>query len=139
MPERRLGFHSISSSIFALLKVTEDIRRELDGGKLNFLILLDYSKAFDTADHKLLLLKLGHFSIFFFFFDTSTRFLSSYLLNRSKFMHSINGQSTALNLHRGVHQGSLLVLILFAIYINDMSTNSNIKQCMCMQIMVRYT
>ena len=39
-------------TITALLNVTEDIYECLENSELVFLVLLDYSKAFDCANHK---------------------------------------------------------------------------------------
>ena len=42
----------------ALLKLTEDIYEAMDDSDVTLLVLLDFSKAFDTVNHKLLLAKL---------------------------------------------------------------------------------
>lgn len=52
------GFRPFHSCTSALLKVTDDLRAALDRDQINFLTLLDFSKAFDTVNHQQLLLKL---------------------------------------------------------------------------------
>ena len=54
------GFRTGHSTTTALLKVTEDIREAMDPRELTVLTLLDFSKAFDTVDHDLLIQKLKH-------------------------------------------------------------------------------
>ena len=46
------------STITALLNVSDDIYEALENSELTFLVLLDYSKAFDCANHRLILAKL---------------------------------------------------------------------------------
>ena len=48
-------FHSTES---ALLKINNDILASLDAGKVTALTLLDFSAAFDTIDHTILLRRL---------------------------------------------------------------------------------
>ena len=47
----------------ALLKLVNDITKELDKGNCSIGIFIDLSKAFDTVDHKLLLRKMEHYGI----------------------------------------------------------------------------
>ncbi|XP_034240159.1 uncharacterized protein LOC117644657 [Thrips palmi] len=52
------GYRKGHSTVTALLKVADDIRQSIDHRKLTLLVLLDFSKAFDRVNHKLLLIKL---------------------------------------------------------------------------------
>lgn len=55
LPNFQSGFRADHSCATALLSVTDDIIREIDKGNLTLLVLLDYSKAFDTINHNVLL------------------------------------------------------------------------------------
>jgi Reverse transcriptase (RNA-dependent DNA polymerase) len=48
------GFRAGHSTTTALLTITDDIYRDIDRGMSVLLVLLDFSKAFETVDHSLL-------------------------------------------------------------------------------------
>ena len=55
-----LVFDIIIPTNHALINETEGVRKNLDKGKRGCGIFLDLQKAFDTVDHKILLVKLDH-------------------------------------------------------------------------------
>lgn len=109
------GFRKNFSTTSALLKVTDDIRFAMDQKKLTFLILFDFSKAFDMVDHKILLAKLRGLKI-----SQSVReWFSSYLLSRQQMVVDSDGNTSLwLLCALGVPQGSVLGPLLFSIYIS---------------------
>ena len=59
----QFGFRNGCSSNYALTSLTEMIRKALDKGKFACGVFIDLQKAFDTADHGILLSKLNHYGV----------------------------------------------------------------------------
>ena len=97
----------------ALLEATDSWAYDIDNGKINGVIFLDLKKAFDTADHQILLSKLNYYGIH----GKSFKWFHSYLENRTQ-KCSVNGSlSNSYSLTCGVPQGTILGPLLFLLYI----------------------
>ena len=102
----------------ALLKVVNDLFLSLNKGNISVLALLDFSSAFDTIDHTILVHRLR---TDFGFTDTVLQWFSSYLTDRTHYVSLCNHCSDFAPVHAGVPQGSVLVPILFTMYIKPLS------------------
>ena len=77
---------------------------------------IDLSKAFDSISHKILFKKLKCFG----FKKTSTKLIRSYLKDRTQKLVFSGNEFGWVLLNRGVGQGTVLVPVLFNIYVNDL-------------------
>ena len=85
---------------------------------ISVLALLDFSSAFDTIDHTILVHRL-HTD--FGFTDTVLQWFSSYLTDRTHYVSLSNHCSDFAPVHSGVPQGSVLGPILFTMYVKPLS------------------
>ena len=102
----------------ALLKVVNDLFLSLNKGNISVLALLDFSSAFDTIDHTILVQRL-HAD--FGFTDTVLKWFSSYLTDRTHYVSLSTHCSAFTHVHSGVPQASVLGPMLFPMYIKPLS------------------
>ena len=59
----QFGFRQHYSASYALINITENIRKALDEGNISCGVFVNLQKTFDTVDHQILLAKLNHYGI----------------------------------------------------------------------------
>ena len=112
----QFGFRPSLSTNNALMSITENIQSPLDQNKFCARVFVDLKKAFDTVDHEILLKKLSHYGIR----GIANEWFCSNLTNRKQYVIIGNQVSTLNEISTRVPQGSVLGLLLFLIYINDL-------------------
>ena len=110
LTDRKIGYRSGCSTHSALLELTDYILTSMNELCVTILVLFDLSKAFDTVDHRTLLLKLRKLN----FDDTVIKWFSSYLSGRSQAVVDDNrNASNWTYITSGIPRGSILGLLLF--------------------------
>jgi hypothetical protein len=109
------GFRKLHSTGTALLRITEDIRLSLGKREVTIMVLFDFSKAFDSVIHEVLLCKLRYLN----FSESAIKWVASYLCNRSFCVYDSNEKSNWKTLTCGVPQGSVLGPLLYTLYTFD--------------------
>ena len=102
----------------ALLIVVNILLLSLSKGKISVLALHDFSSAFDTFDHNILVHRL-HNDLGFT--DAVLQWFSSYLTDRTHYVSLSNHCSAFAPVHSGVPQGSVLGTMLFTMHIKPLS------------------
>ena len=105
----KFGFRQKYSTTHPFINLTESIRKTLDEGSFSFGIFVDFQKAFDTADHKILLRKLEFYGIR----GVRNDWFKSYLSDRKQFVSISGYNSDLMPVIYGVTQGSVLGPLLF--------------------------
>ena len=112
----QFGFRKGHSTEQAIFEITDTLKKAMNKKLVTCGVFLDFSKAFDTVNHKILLSKLYHYGIRGIPHD----WFRNYLHNRTQFVKIGSSQSNAETITCGIPQGSTLGPLLFLLYINDL-------------------
>ena len=121
------GFRTDHSKDFCLAQLTGFVSTGMDKQMHISTTLVDLQKVFDTLDHGVLLKKMKYFGFGTYVIKCFEPYLSS-----RKYLFCIdNAFSETGTLKYGVPQGSILGLLLFLLYANDLpqSLSDTVSYC----------
>ncbi len=110
------GFRKGHFTTTCLIDFLDGIYDDIENGMVSGVLFLDLKKAFDLVNHKILLNKMRSAGLS----TKCVKWFDSYLKNRCQATKVNNEMSSVGRVRYGIPQGSILGLLLFVIYINDL-------------------
>ena len=118
----QFGFRSGHSTAMALMCLVDNIAKSIDNGEYTLGVFLDFSKAFDCLNHKILFDKLDFYGVR----GEALQWFKSYFSERNQYVVYNGYESVHMPITCGVPQGSILGPLLFLLYVNDVINVSSV-------------
>ena len=118
------GFKPTGSTTAALVDITSTVSIMLEDNKYVRCLLIDFSKAFDSVDHLVLINKLKMYNIA----DNIIKWIVSFLTDRDQYTKLGDQRSFIRVINRSIVQGSGIGPMLFVIFICDLRPISVINR-----------
>ena len=115
LSDNQYGFRKGLSTSLAIFDVLKELYGNWNEKLFSGCVFVDFSRAFDTIDHQILINKL----ILYGLDSISVKFFREYMTNRTQ-KTTVNGHtSDSAGVTYGTAQGSILGPLIFILYVND--------------------